>query len=125
MGRGRRHRTTADRGHRLAQDWLEGMGLHIVVLAGGSGTRLWPLSRRSTPKHLLPLARGGQTLLRATLDRVVGLGDSVRIVTAGDQIEGCRAALAELSLPDDAYIAEPLARGTGPAFRPDVRLYAP
>jgi mannose-1-phosphate guanylyltransferase len=100
------------------------VGLHILVLAGGSGTRLWPLSRRSTPKHLLPLARGGQTLLRATLDRVVGLGDSVRIVTAGDQIEGCRAALAELSLPDDAYIAEPLARGTGPALGLAVGLIA-
>jgi mannose-1-phosphate guanylyltransferase len=100
------------------------VGLHILVLAGGSGTRLWPLSRRSTPKHLLPLARGGQTLLRATLDRVVGLGDSVRIVTAGDQIEGCRTALAELSLPDDAYIAEPLARGTGPALGLAVGLIA-
>ena len=52
------------------------MGLHIIVLAGGSGTRLWPLSRRSTPKHLLPLARGGETLLRATVDRVIGLGEA-------------------------------------------------
>jgi len=92
------------------------MGLHIVVLAGGSGTRLWPLSRRSTPKHLLPLARGGETLLRATVDRVIGLGDSVRIVTAVDQVEGCVTALADLKLPDDAFIAEPLARGTGPAL---------
>ena len=41
------------------------MGFHILVLAGGSGTRLWPLSRRSTPKHLLPLARGGETLLHS------------------------------------------------------------
>jgi mannose-1-phosphate guanylyltransferase len=100
------------------------MGLHILVLAGGSGTRLWPLSRRSTPKHLLPLARGGETLLRATLDRVMGLGESVRIVTAVDQVEGCRAALAGLSLPDHAYIAEPLARGTGPALGFAVGLIA-
>jgi mannose-1-phosphate guanylyltransferase len=100
------------------------MGLHILVLAGGSGTRLWPLSRRSTPKHLLPLARGGETLLRATLDRVIGLGDSVRIVTATDQVEGCRAALAGLSIPDQAYIAEPLARGTGPALGLAVGLIA-
>ncbi|MGA8665784.1 MAG: sugar phosphate nucleotidyltransferase [Candidatus Dormiibacterota bacterium] len=100
------------------------MGLHILVLAGGSGTRLWPLSRRSTPKHLLPLARGGETLLRATLDRVIGLGDSVRIVTATDQVDGCRAALAGLSIPDQAYIAEPLARGTGPALGLAVGLIA-
>jgi mannose-1-phosphate guanylyltransferase len=100
------------------------VGLHILVLAGGSGTRLWPLSRRSTPKHLLPLARGGQTLLRATLDRVVGLGDGVRIVTAADQIEGCRAALADLNLSETAFIAEPLARGTGPALGLAVALIA-
>jgi mannose-1-phosphate guanylyltransferase len=95
-----------------------------LVLAGGSGTRLWPLSRRSTPKHLLPLARGGQTLLRATLDRVIGLGDSVRIVTAADQVDGCREALAELKLPNTAFIAEPLARGTGPALGFAVALIA-
>src|SRR5580704_19099996 len=100
------------------------MSLHILVLAGVSGTRLWPLSRRSTPKHLLPLARGGETLLRATLDRVMGLGDSVRIVTATDQVEGCRAALSGLSIPDQAYIAEPLARGTGLALGLAVGLIA-
>jgi len=100
------------------------MGMHILVLAGGSGTRLWPMSRRSTPKHLLPLARGGETLLRATADRVIPLGDSVRIVTAADQVAGCRTALAGLSIPDDAYIAEPLARGTGPALGLAVGLIA-
>ena len=82
------------------------MGFHILVLAGGSGTRLWPLSRRSTPKHLLPLAPGGETLLRATLERVIGLGDSVRVVTAAAQADGCRAALAGLGLPEDAVIVE-------------------
>ena len=101
------------------------MGLHILVLAGGSGTRLWPLSRRSTPKHLLPLAPGGETLLRATLERVTGLGDSVRIVTAADQADGCRAALdgARRSI-GDAIIAEPQARGTGPALGLAVALIA-
>ncbi|MGA7987354.1 MAG: sugar phosphate nucleotidyltransferase [Candidatus Dormiibacterota bacterium] len=92
------------------------MGLHILVLAGGSGTRLWPLSRRSTPKHLLPLAPGGVTLLRATLERVIGLGDSVHIVTAAAQADGCRDTLAGLGLSDDAVIVEPEPRGTGPAL---------
>ena len=100
------------------------MGLHIIVLAGGSGTRLWPLSRRSTPKHLLPLARGGEPLLRATVDRVIGLGDSVRIVTAVDQVDGCVAALADFGLADDSFIAEPLARGTGLALGLAVGLIA-
>lgn len=98
------------------------MGLHILVLAGGSGTRLWPLSRRSTPKHLLPLAPGGETLLRSTVERVTGLGETVRVVTAANQAEGCRAALADMGLSGDAIIEEPEARGTGPALALAVGL---
>ncbi len=98
------------------------MGLHILVLAGGSGTRLWPLSRRSTPKHLLPLAPGGETLLRSTVERVTGLGETVRVVTAANQAAGCRVALAEMGLADDAIIEEPDARGTGPALALAVGL---
>lgn len=100
------------------------MGLHILVLAGGSGTRLWPLSRRSTPKHLLPLAPGGVTLLRATLERVIGLGDSVQVVTAAAQAAGIRSTLAGLGLPADALIVEPEPRGTGPALGLAVGLIA-
>jgi mannose-1-phosphate guanylyltransferase len=100
------------------------MGLHILVLAGGSGTRLWPLSRRSTPKHLLPLAAGGETLLGATLRRVIGLGDSVHVITAAAQAEGCRTTLAGLGLQDDAVIVEPDPRGTGPALGLAVGLIA-
>jgi mannose-1-phosphate guanylyltransferase/mannose-6-phosphate isomerase len=98
------------------------VGLHILVLAGGSGTRLWPLSRRSTPKHLLPLAPGGETLLRSTLDRVAGLGQSVRVVTAANQAPGCRSELLGLGLDDEAIIEEPEARGTGPALALAVGL---
>jgi mannose-1-phosphate guanylyltransferase len=100
------------------------MGLHILVLAGGSGTRLWPLSRRSTPKHLLPLAPGGETLLRATLERVIGLGDSVHIVTAAAQVEGCLSILDDLGLPATSVIAEPEPRGTGLALGLAVGLIA-
>jgi len=92
------------------------VGLHVLVLAGGSGTRLWPLSRGALPKHLLPLAPGGQTLLRATVERVLGLGDSVSVVTAASQAELCRAELTAAGLGSDAVIAEPVARGTGPAL---------
>jgi mannose-1-phosphate guanylyltransferase len=92
------------------------VGLHVLVLAGGSGTRLWPLSRGALPKHLLPLAPGGQTLLRATVERVLGLGDSVSVVTAASQAELCQAELTAAGLGSDAVIAEPVARGTGPAL---------
>ncbi len=100
------------------------MGLHILVLAGGSGTRLWPLSRRSTPKHLLPLAPGGETLLRATLERVIGLGVSVRVVTAASQVDDCLSILDDLGLPASAVIAEPEPRGTGLALGLAVGLIA-
>jgi mannose-1-phosphate guanylyltransferase / mannose-6-phosphate isomerase len=43
-----------------------------VILCGGSGTRLWPLSRKSLPKQFVPLI-GGKSLLQATFERVAGL----------------------------------------------------
>jgi mannose-1-phosphate guanylyltransferase len=91
------------------------VALHILVLAGGSGTRLWPLSRASLPKHLLPLGSDGQTLLRATVDRVLSLADEVHVVTAAGQAEACAAALEGTDVPV-SIITEPTARGTGPAL---------
>lgn len=91
------------------------MSLHVLVLAGGGGTRLWPLSRSATPKHLLPLGPGGKTLLRASVERVLDVGDTVTVVTAADQADACAAALAGLLGPE-AMLTEPVARGTGPAL---------
>ncbi|MDQ6848112.1 MAG: sugar phosphate nucleotidyltransferase [Candidatus Dormibacteraeota bacterium] len=91
------------------------MALHILVLAGGSGTRLWPLSRAALPKHLLPLGPDDQTLLQASVERVAPLADEVHVVTAADQAEACAVALVGASAPV-SIIAEPTARGTGPAL---------
>jgi len=92
------------------------VGYHILVLAGGSGTRLWPLSRAGVPKHLMPLDASGVTLLRATVERVLPLADSVRVVTTATQAETCGRVVSEAGLPAGSVIAEPEPRGTGPAL---------
>lgn len=80
-----------------------------MILAGGTGTRLWPLSRAGTPKHLLPLL-DGQTLLRATYERARLVAERVLVVTEATQLAACREQLPELG--EDDWIAEPGRRGT-------------
>lgn len=85
-----------------------------VILAGGSGTRLWPRSRRRTPKHLLPLADDGQSLLRHAYERAARLGGEILVVSSLAQRDGVSADIPEL--PADHLLLEPQPRGTGPAL---------
>jgi len=85
-----------------------------VIPAGGAGTRLWPRSRSSTPKHVLPLGAHGQPLLRATYDRATSLADEVFVLTEIRQRPIIQAVLPEI---DTAHlILEPQARGTTNAY---------
>ncbi|MEO8448868.1 MAG: sugar phosphate nucleotidyltransferase [Gemmatimonadota bacterium] len=85
-----------------------------VLLAGGSGSRFWPLSSPSRPKHLLPLA--GQTSSAAeTFARLDGLIAPERIlVVAGAQLAG--QLKGSIPVPDTNVLVEPEARSTGPAL---------
>ena len=85
-----------------------------VILCGGAGTRLWPLSRKSLPKQFVPLI-GGKSLLQLTLERVRPLGPSLMVVTA----EGHRFLVADAlqRSPGAAQvILEPVARNTAAAM---------
>lgn len=80
-----------------------------VIIAGGSGTRLWPLSTPNYPKHLLSLT-GEDSILQMTFKRAKRLGDAVYVVTEASHSDHVKDQLPELS--DDAFIIEPGRRGT-------------
>lgn len=89
------------------------MARHVVILAGGTGTRLWPRSRERLPKHLLAL-HGERSLLQTTFDRVMRLTNNVYVVTEKSQVESIKAQLPDLA--PDRYIIEPARRGTASAL---------
>jgi mannose-1-phosphate guanylyltransferase len=89
--------------------------VHAVILAGGSGTRFWPASRRLQPKQLLPLAgRPGEALIAATVRRLEPLvsPENVWIATGQALAEATAAALPRV--PRSQILAEPVARNTAP-----------
>jgi mannose-1-phosphate guanylyltransferase/mannose-6-phosphate isomerase len=94
--------------------------LQALILAGGSGTRFWPLSRRLRPKQLLAL-EGGESLLRQTVERLQPLvaPESVWICTTEALAEAVRRDLPEV--PPEQILAEPSGRNTAPALGWAVR----
>src|SRR3954470_14224178 len=90
------------------------MTLIPVILCGGSGTRLWPLSRKSFPKQFVPLV-GNKSLLQLTLERVAGLGPHVLAVAAEDHRFLVADTLRQARL-EGTVILEPVARNTAAAM---------
>ena len=96
---------------------------YALILAGGSGTRFWPLSRDSKPKQLLNLF-GNSTLLNQTIDRLSGLIplENIIILTNKLQEQGVREIASEL--PPENIFAEPAKRDTAPAIALGAGLIA-
>jgi mannose-1-phosphate guanylyltransferase / mannose-6-phosphate isomerase len=87
-----------------------------VILSGGSGTRLWPVSREAYPKQFLPLV-GKDTMLQATWKRVAAIAGAAPIVVANQEHRFMAAEqLRECDVAPQALILEPIGRNTAPAI---------
>jgi mannose-1-phosphate guanylyltransferase len=90
--------------------------MYVVILAGGGGTRLWPLSRPENPKPFLPLL-GESSLLQRTIERVAGHPELA--VRAGDitvVTDGRYEAMVRAQCPGIGVISEPVGRNTAAAI---------
>src|SRR5256885_609975 len=105
--------TLSPRGRRLGEGdaaVTSGPRLYAVIPAGGAGSRLWPRSRRSSPKHVLPLSGSGRPLGAEGYERMAPLARRVFVLTEERQV-----GLIEDLIPAvgrDGMIVEPSARGT-------------
>ncbi|SFS00688.1 mannose-1-phosphate guanylyltransferase/mannose-6-phosphate isomerase [Sphingomonas jatrophae] len=88
-----------------------------VILSGGSGTRLWPLSRTARPKQLLSLT-AAETMLQLTAQRTADVQafDPPIVVASAAHADEIEAQLAAVGTPAAALILEPVARNTAPAI---------
>ncbi len=84
---------------------------YAVIMAGGGGTRLWPLSRKSTPKQMLAIT-GARTLYQMACDRLKNLftPDHIYVVTVANQVSALSEQTPEIPL--DNYLIEPMPKGT-------------
>ncbi|MDQ0569632.1 mannose-1-phosphate guanylyltransferase/mannose-6-phosphate isomerase [Variovorax paradoxus] len=105
--------------------------IHPVVLCGGSGTRLWPLSRKTLPKQFAPLI-GDKSLLQMTLERLCSLNSNITCIASEDHRFLVRETV-EKAGATGRQILEPVARNTAAAMaaaalladRNDLLLFAP
>ncbi len=88
-----------------------------IIMAGGSGSRLWPLSRQLNPKQFLPLADANFSMLQATLQRLDGLGAALPRLICNEQHRFLAAEqLRLLGLEKANILLEPVGRNTAPAI---------
>ena len=91
------------------------MKVYAVILAGGKGERLWPVSTPERPKPFLPLGAGGRSLLRATYERVLPVVGESQVFVVVDR-EHASLVQTELGLAGENIIIEPQGKNTAPAI---------
>ena len=90
--------------------------IHPVILCGGSGTRLWPSSRKAYPKQFAPLI-GDESLYQMTLRRFTGPEFAAPLIMTGDDFRFMAVEQADaIGLADARVVVEPVARDTAPAI---------
>jgi len=89
--------------------------IHAVIMAGGSGTRFWPASRKAHPKQFLAIA-GQQSMLAQTASRVLPLTDWDRLTVVASQIHVKPIRRILPDMPRGNLLLEPRARNTAPAI---------
>lgn len=89
--------------------------MRAIILAGGSGKRLWPLSRENYPKQFLSI-NSRRTLLQETVERAKKYADDILLVTGERQYFQALYQLEDLGIKDDSIITEPVSRNTAPAI---------
>lgn len=92
------------------------METHIVVMAGGIGSRLWPISTVSVPKQFIDVLGVGKTMIQLTAERFSSLCpmENIWVVTGEKYVETVRKQLP--GLPEDNILAEPEPRNTAPCI---------
>lgn len=89
---------------------------HLVIMAGGKGTRFWPMSTETRPKQFLDIMGCGRTMLQLTLDRFQGIVpmENVWVVTGAAFAAMVKEQLPEI--PEENILLEPCGRGTAPCI---------
>jgi mannose-1-phosphate guanylyltransferase len=92
-------------------DHNDAVHTYAVIMAGGGGTRLWPISRKETPKQLLPLL-GKETLFQSTVSRLEAIfpPERILVVTVAEQAREMQKQVP--AIPVENYLIEPAPRGT-------------
>ncbi|QDU64872.1 Mannose-1-phosphate guanylyltransferase [Planctomycetes bacterium Pan216] len=97
--------------------------LHALIMAGGSGTRFWPLSRQRLPKQFLKL-HGERSLIQQAHDRIAGLVGEERLLILTNQVQVPKTREQLPELPSGAVIGEPCGRDTAPCIALGAALIA-